>query len=124
MQSNCTVSQASQTPVNFTILAGSGQFFPLNTIGGYTYVSNVGIKGILVFRLSSNQFIALERSCTQDGCNATKALVWFQPGNACKDSICGSVFSASDGSVQTGPASISLYKYNTNWDGNQLHIYN
>lgn len=124
VQSNCTISQATQTPVNFTILAGSGQFFPLNTIGGYIYVANVGIKGIIVFRATSSQFIALERSCTKDGCDITKAKVWFQAGNACKDSTCGSIFSASDGSVQTGPATIPLYQYHTNWDGNQLHVYN
>ena len=125
VQTNCTVSKAISTPVNFTILSGSGQFFPLTSPGGYIYVSNVGISGILIYRLSANQFMAYERNCTKDGCNNVKSLVWVQTGNtALKDSICGSNFSIMDGSIQNGPATIPLYQYHTSWDGNQLHIYN
>jgi Rieske Fe-S protein len=125
VQNNCTISKAGSTPVNYTILAGSGQFFPISIIGGYTYISGYGVKGILVYRLSQSQFMAYERSCTKDGCDNAKALVWVQTGNtACKDSICGSNFSIMDGSIQNGPATIPLYQYHTTWDGNQLHIYN
>jgi len=125
VQSNCTVSKAISTPVNFTILKGSGQFFPISTPGGSTYVSNVGISGIIIYCLSANQFLAFERNCTKDGCTNAKSMVWVQTGNtALKDSVCGSNFSIMDGSVQTGPATIPLYQYHTNWDGNQLHVYN
>ena len=126
VQNNCVVNQVSQIPVNITILAGSGQFFPISVVGGFTYVYlQSPSKGIVVYRLSQNQFMAFERSCTQDGCNNTKALVWVQTGNTTlKDSICGSTFSIYDGSVQTTPAKIPLYQYHTSWDGNQLHIYN
>ena len=125
VQNNCTVSKAISTPVNFTILYGSGQFFNLSSPGGFIYVNNVGISGIIIYRQSANQFLAFERNCTKDGCNNTKSIVWVQTGNvSMKDSICGSVFSISDGSVQTGPATIPLYQYHTNWDGNQLHVYN
>jgi Rieske Fe-S protein len=125
VQSNCTVSKAISTPVNFTILNGSGQFFNLSSPGGYIYVNNVGISGIIIYRMSANQFFAFERNCTKDGCSNTKSIVWVQTGNtALKDSICGSNFSIMDGNVQNGPATIPLYQYHTNWDGNQLHVYN
>jgi Rieske Fe-S protein len=125
VQTNCTVSKAMSTPVNFTILNGSGQFFPLTSPGGYIYVANVGISGIVIYRKSANEFLAFERNCTKDGCNNVKSIVWVQAGNgALKDSICGSTFSIFDGSIQTGPATIPLYQYHTNWDGNQLHVYN
>lgn len=125
VQANCTVQKAMSVPVNFTILNGSGQFFPLTSPGGYIYVNNVGVNGILIYRINNNQFVAFERSCTQDGCNSTKARVWVQTGNtSLKDSVCGSQFSILDGSVQTAPATIALYQYHTNWDGNQLHVYN
>jgi Rieske Fe-S protein len=125
VQTNCTITKAQATPVNLIILAGSGQFFPISTIGGYTYVSGYGIKGIVIYRLSQNQFIALERSCTKDGCDVSKAMVWTQAGNtSVRDSVCGSSFMLSDGSILTGPATIPLYQYHTSWDGNQLHVYN
>ena len=125
VQSNCTISKAISVPVNFSILNGSGQFFPLTSPGGYIYVSNVGISGIFIYRKSANEFLAFERSCTKDGCDNAKSKVWFQSSlGALKDSICGSSFSYFDGSVQTGPAVIPLYLYHTNWDGNSLHVYN
>ncbi|HWY37159.1 MAG TPA: hypothetical protein VNY73_01275 [Bacteroidia bacterium] len=125
VQSNCTISKATSTPVNFTILSGSGQFFPISTPGGYIYVNNVGISGIIIYRQSASQFVALERNCTKDGCNNSKAIIWVQTGNtSVKDSICGSTYSILDGSIQTGPAIVPLYQYHTNWDGNQLHVSN
>ncbi len=125
VQSNCTVSKAISTPVNFTILSGSGQFSPLTIFPSSIYVGYVGISGIIIYRMSATQFLAFERNCTKDGCSNAKSIVWVQAGNsALKDSICGSVFSIQDGSIQTGPANVPLYQYHTNWDGNQLHVYN
>lgn len=125
VQANCTISKAISTPVNFTILNGSGQFYPLTIFPSYIYVSNVGINGVIIYRKSANEFMAYERNCTKDGCNKAKAIVWVQAGMASmKDSICGSAFSIFDGTVQNGPAVVALYQYHTNWDGNQLHVYN
>src|SRR5436309_1086588 len=110
VQNNCTVSKAISTQVNFTILNGSGQFFNLSSPGGFIYVSNVGISGIIIYRQSANQFYAFERSCTKDGCDNARSKVWVTPGNvSMKDSICGSTFSIYDGSVQSAPASVALY---------------
>ncbi len=127
VQNNCTVQRATSLLVNINVLSGSAQFFPISGIGGFTYIpsSQGGLSGIIVYRESQSQFIALERNCTKDGCANSKALVWIMTGNVqCKDSICGSVFNVIDGSVQTGPANIPLYQYKTTWDGTNLHIYN
>ena len=125
MQSNCTVSKAVSLQVNVSILNGSGQFSPLTIFPSAIYVANAGISGIIVYRMSANQFFAFERSCTKDGCDNVKSKVWVQAGNsAMKDSICGSAFSIQDGTVQNGPATVALFQYHTNWDGNILHIYN
>ena len=122
---NCVYSNAANTQVNFAILAGSSQFFPLNNIGGSIYVSGYGIKGIVIYRISQTQFAAFERSCTYDGCSNSKAIVWtHNSGVALRDSICGSVYNISDGTLQQGPATVQLYQYHTSWDGNQLQVYN
>lgn len=122
---NCVYSQAANAQVNFALLSGSAQFFPLNNIGGSIYVSGYGLNGIVIYRVNQNQFVAFERSCTYDGCNNAKAKVWVQTGNgSMRDSVCASVFNIADGSIQQGPASIPLYQYHTSWDGNQLQVYN
>ncbi len=125
VNNNCVYSNAMQQQVNYTILSGSAQFFPLNVIGGYTYVAGYGLKGILVYRINTNQFVALERSCTHDGCDNANAFVKVLTGNtSVKDSICGSIFNITDGTIQNGPATVGLFQYHTSWDGNQLLIYN
>ena len=129
VKTNCTISKASTAPVNYTILSNSITFFPLNTVGGSTYVPYIdpstGIKGIIIYRISQNQFIAFERSCTYDGCDNSRSIVWSQPGSTtCKDSICGSIFNLLDGAVQKGPANIPLFQYHINWDGSKLNITN
>lgn len=122
---NCVYSTAANLQVNFTILNGSAQFGPISIPGGYIYVSGQNPKGILIYRLNSTQFVAYERSCTHDGCNGNKTLVWVQTGNtAVKDSTCGSTFNIMDGSLIQGPAIVQLYQYRTSWDGNQLTVYN
>jgi nitrite reductase/ring-hydroxylating ferredoxin subunit len=125
VQTNCVHSNASAAQVNFAILSGSAQFFPLNNIGGSIYVSGYGLKGIVIYRVSQNQFVAFERSCTYEGCSNTKAKVWMETGNtSLRDSVCKSVFNSSDGSIQQGPATVQLYQYQTAWDGNQLQVFN
>lgn len=122
---NCTWSNAANTQVNFTILNGSAQFIPISTPTGTTYVAGYGLKGIVIYRIDQNQFVAFERQCTHDGCTNNNAKVWVQTGNtAVKDSVCGSSFVITNGSILNGPASVGLYQYHTSWDGNQLQIYN
>lgn len=122
---NCVYSQAAGSQVNFAILSGSAQFFPLNNIGGSIYVSGYGLNGIVIYRLSQNQFMAYDRACTYDGCNNTKAQVLMETGNtSMRDTLCNSVFNSADGSVQQAPATVPLYQYQTSWDGNQLVVFN
>jgi len=125
VSNNCIHSHSNDVHFNFTILSSSGEFFPLNNIGGFIYKSGYGYKSILIYRANANQFLAFERGCTYDGCTNGKALIWVQTGNtAVKDSVCGSVYNINDGSIQNGPASVQLYQYQTSWDGNALQIFN
>lgn len=110
--------------VNVYLYAGTPQFFPLNVVGGWTYVAG-GVKGIIVYRKSASEFVALERNCTYDGNNGSAYSVKVQPDNqTCKDSICGSKFMLIDGSLVNGPAQYNLRQYYTTWDGNELRIFN
>jgi Rieske Fe-S protein len=125
-QNNATVNQANNTPVNVTVLISSHP--NLNGTGGVDTISNAGIKGILIYRASTTQFYAYERSCTYDGTTVTNAKVSATNGSfTCKDNVCGSIFTIADGSggVSHGPATYPLKQYTVAFDGtNTLHITN
>src|SRR6185437_13162156 len=116
-QNNATVNQANNTPVNVQILISS--YPSLNNTGGVQLIPNVGIKGILIYRASTTQFYAYERSCTYDGTTVANAMVTAANGDfTCKDNVCGSIFSIADGTggVSHGPATYPLKQYTANFD--------
>jgi nitrite reductase/ring-hydroxylating ferredoxin subunit len=108
--------------VNFTISIADPEFADLNTVGNSIMVTG-GVCGIVLFRLSQDEFVALERNCT------------FQPSDRCAvapDSsglmlecpCCDSFFSISNGTHMGGEASRPLTMYETSFDGMYLHVYN
>ncbi|NTW32886.1 MAG: hypothetical protein HGB12_09710 [Bacteroidetes bacterium] len=110
--------------VNFYInIASSTQYIELNNIGGYCYLTG-GVRGIIVYRRSVDEFMAYERNCP------------YQPSNSCAivnidnsaviaiDTCCGSKFLIFDGSIVNGPATIQLKQYQTSFDGTSLHVFN
>jgi Rieske Fe-S protein len=123
---NATVIQANSTPVNVEVLISA--YPALNSPGGIALIPNVGVKGILIYRQTTTQFYAYERSCTYDGTTVATAEVTPVTGNTtCKDNVCGSIFTIFDGSggVSHGPANYPLKQYTITYDGtNALHITN
>lgn len=85
---------------------------------------NGGINGIILYRKSEQEFIALERTSTVYTDNpAAKAIV--QNDNfTCKDTISGSKWQIFDGAVVQGPAEWPLRQYGTSYDGNVLRVRN
>ncbi|HTA63151.1 MAG TPA: hypothetical protein VK835_11875 [Bacteroidia bacterium] len=123
---NATVVQANSTPVNVFVLLSSHP--NLAAPGGVDMIANAGVKGILIYRQTTTQFYAYERSCTYDGTTVANAMVSAGAGSTtCKDNICGSIFTIFDGSggVAQGPANYPLKQYAISFDGtNSLHITN
>jgi len=110
-------------PVNIDIYPNLPTYSALNTIGGWMYI-NGGVRGIIVYRTTFDQFIALERNCTFDPSEEC-ATVEVDPSNIFViDPCCGSQFLLMNGQVSNPPANFPLKEYNTNFDGNMLHIYN
>ncbi|PKP21986.1 MAG: hypothetical protein CVU05_05615 [Bacteroidetes bacterium HGW-Bacteroidetes-21] len=107
--------------VNFTISVADPEFADLQIIGNSVLLTG-GVCGIVIFRLSQDDFVALERNCT------------FQPNDRCavlpdssglmlKCPCCSSVFSMSNGTHMSGEATRPLVMYNTSFDGLYLHVY-
>ena len=109
--------------VNFYINPSSTQYNNLAAIGGWVYVTG-GVRGIILYHQSQDQFMAYERDCPYQPSN-TCALVQVQKsGVIAIDSCCGSQFLMYDGSIVKGPATVGLKQYTTSYDGTTLHVSN
>jgi len=97
-------------------------FISLNAVGGWVYITG-GVKGLIIYRRSQNEFMAYERNSPYEpsqGCAVT-----VDQSNVLIDDKCSaSQFLITDGSVTKGPATLPLKQYKTTWDGSVIHIFN
>ena len=110
--------------VNFYIDVTSTQYSGLNNIGGYIYVTG-GVRGILIYRRSTDEFMAYERDCPYQPSNSCALIEVDNSAVMAVDSCCGSQFLLLDGSIIQGPATKMLKQYLTTYDGiSMLHVFN
>ena len=107
--------------VNFYVSLSSPQFSSLTSVGGWVYVTG-GVKGIVIYRNSIEEFCAFDRACTNKP--AVERVNVEPNGITAIDSVCGSRFLLIDGSVVNGPARISLTRYKTYFTGTTLQVTN
>ena len=109
--------------VNFYITINSTQYIGLNNIGGHEYFTG-GSRGIIIYRRSTDEFMAYERNCPYQPSNSCAQVEVDNSGVMAVDSCCGSQFLLIDGSIVTGPATVMLKQYHTTYDGTTLHVFN
>ncbi|OYT17543.1 MAG: hypothetical protein B7C24_02085 [Bacteroidetes bacterium 4572_77] len=116
--------------VNIQIEPNSTQFLNLNTTGGFEYITaNPPSRGIIVYRIDVNNFVAFERTCPHDPdacCDETSCsrITVQEDGLIMIDECCGSTYLILDGSNVSGPSVQPLKQYSTSYNGRILHIYN
>jgi hypothetical protein len=120
-------------PMDITIDPNSTIYQELNFIGGWVYLDqNDGAeppsRGVIVYRLTTDQFLAYERtppfkpdSCCNSAKTICTALVVDFP--YVKDTCTVSSYSILDGSPLSGPSSMSLSMYVTEYYGTLLYIH-
>jgi len=122
----CSKNEEQNIPlvrVDVTIYTNNPSFNAISVPGTWTYI-NGGSRGIIIYRVSNDEFRAYDRHCTYDSGNSC-ALVSVDNTNITGiDECCGSTFILTDGTVTKGPASLSLKQYQTSFDGAVLRIYN
>lgn len=116
------------TAVNIYVYKNTTEFFNLLVAGGWIYKSG-GTSGIIIYRIAQNEtngdFAVFERNCPHEGgTNVNAAVEVLSDQISAVDSICGSKFYITNGTVINGPSTYPLRAYNTTYDGNVLHIYN
>jgi nitrite reductase/ring-hydroxylating ferredoxin subunit len=110
-------------PVNVVLNTSDPLFVKLNAPGGWVYI-NGGSRGIVIYRLSLDDFRAYDRHCTYQPLDACGKISVNASQIMAVDSCCGAEFVLTDGSVAKQPASRPLTQYTTSYDGNRLLITN
>ncbi|NNC82835.1 MAG: hypothetical protein HKN79_04595 [Flavobacteriales bacterium] len=112
-------------PVDITLSLNLPQWQPLNTPGGWVYVTG-GSRGIIVYRAGTEEFTAMDRHCPYEPINGDRVHVLEDNIIAADTNVCGSRFVITDGSVTQGPASFPLTTYRTSYNGaiNELRVFN
>ena len=119
-----STDQIPPASVDFYIYLTQPDFQTLNTVGNFVYVTG-GVKGIIVYHKTIDEFTAYERSCPYDP-NTSSAIVSVDSsGLGLVDYNCGSKYNILDGSIVNGPTSYPLRQYYCEYDGvSSLHIHN
>ncbi len=114
--------------VNVTINPNSTEYLDLNIVSGWVYlVASPPSRGIIVYRLSQDQFKAFERTPPYNPntcCDGTICTRLIVEALFVKDTCLNSDFLIIDGSWVSGPGKVNLVEYNTYYDGLMLNISN
>jgi nitrite reductase/ring-hydroxylating ferredoxin subunit len=111
--------------VDIYIKPNSTEYLELNPVGGWVYLTaQYPSRGILVYRISMDEFMAYERTCPHDPDKDCARIQVESSGTTAVDSCCMSRYIMHDGSPFQGPSKRPLKQYRTNYDGITLHIFN
>lgn len=129
--------------INFTIYPNTIRYQELNVVSGWMYLTSEvesTSRGIIVYRLSDNEFLAYDRlppnypnACTDSQGHTTRLVVDFpfvvdHCNNAYYNILNGEIIISED--PDKIPSFIGdeyifpLIQYHTSYDGTQLRIYN
>jgi nitrite reductase/ring-hydroxylating ferredoxin subunit len=115
-------SRIPEVYVDFYININDPQFFDLQGVGNYVYVTG-GVAGIIVYRKSEDEFVALDRCCSYNPDKRSKVEVDTVTNQKIICPCCKSEFSLDNGYVLKSPASAPLKQYQTEFDGENVHIF-
>lgn len=110
-------------PVNITIYPNDPLNFRIQAIGGWMYLEG-GINGIVLYRKSNEEFVAIERTSSHLPNNAAARAIVLNDNFTLRDTVSNSRWRIFDGTVTQGPAEWALRLYGTVYDGNVLRIRN
>lgn len=112
---NFAHAQASFPPI--TINLNFPQYQRLKLDGGYQYIQDGGLSGIILYRESEEKYIAYERRCSVDD-----DMPVVVDGSGLFMIGCESTFSFSDGYPTSGSVRNPLLKYRVSLNGQNLTI--
>jgi len=109
--------------VSIAIDPNSTEYLHLNSVNGWEYITG-GYQGIIVYRASTNGFMAFERACPYDWNQTSTRITVDTSGITTVCPSCNSKFILTDGSPYSGPSPYPMKQYQTSFNGTTLFIYN
>jgi Rieske Fe-S protein len=118
----------SDNPYNIPYVPVNFYVYP-NTIDSDLGVSkfkyfSYGYRGIVIYRMGTDQFLAYDRACTFDSDNTTAIIKVDASGLFAACPVCGSRYELIDGYPIKGPAKNPLLQYQATYDGFKVYISN
>jgi hypothetical protein len=115
-------NRVPDVPVNIAININQPDFFNLSVPSGWVYITG-GSRGIIVFRKSMDEFVALERHSPYEP--ADNCAVTVNEDNVIVSDPCSdSQWLIMDGTIVQGPTAFALETYNTSFSNPILYITN
>ena len=109
-------------PVDFQVNVDLPAYIDLSIPSGHIQVSG-GSQGIILYRYTLDQFVALDRHATAD-ISAACQVQLEEDGLILSDPCSDSKWLIIDGSVLEGSATVPLHRYATSWNPPILRVYN
>ena len=119
---NRDINRVPEVPVNIAINIYQPDFFNLTVPSGWVYITG-GSRGIIVYRKSTTEFVALERHSPfqpEDNC----AVVVNEDNVIVTDPCSDSQWLITDGTIVQGPTAMALETYRTSFSDPILYITN
>lgn len=94
----------------------------LRVDGGFMEINSIGVRGVIIYRITASSFNAYERNCSYHP-NAAGSTVDIHSSNLfMQDFSCNSTFNFTEGNPTGGPAWRPLRRYHTDVVGTTLTI--
>jgi nitrite reductase/ring-hydroxylating ferredoxin subunit len=120
---SCKKNNDSNIPnvhVDFNLYLTQPSNAALNSVGNWVYVSNYGVRGIIVYHRTQDEFAAYDRACPYDYEASGSLIVVDSNTLSFVDPHCGSKFNILTGAVEQGPATASMKVYRADYDGSSV----
>ena len=98
---------------DITINLSLPAYASLQVDGGYKYINDGGVRGIILYRLNSTTYMAYERNCSYRPNESCSTVEVHSSGLFMHDPCCTSMFGLADGYPTGGPAWRPLVQYET-----------
>jgi nitrite reductase/ring-hydroxylating ferredoxin subunit len=122
----CRKEERGGVPLNqvdISINVNNPSYADLAVPGGWLYLTG-GSMGIIVYRRTTDEFVAMDRHCPYQSTQMCRVVVDESEVIARDTTCCQSAYLITDGSVTEGPSALNLQRYNTSFNGTILRIYN
>jgi nitrite reductase/ring-hydroxylating ferredoxin subunit len=116
------IAQVPDVPVDIVVNINQPAFFDLTVPTGWVYLTG-GSRGIILYRLNTEEFIAFERHSPFEPENNCSVIV-ENDGVIISDPCSDSSWLITDGSIVTGPTSFPLVTYDVRFTNPYVYITN